>query len=264
MVKALMVSYALPALLPRQASFCVRKSIDYRRLNAVTVKYKYPLPLIMSALEQLLGACFFTKLDLRSAYNLVHIRKGGEWKTAFSTTSGHYHAVWPCKRSISFSCIHKWCAEGSHYLYLYLCMGSHYHYLCLCMFLMFVRYCKGWWDILTDWYPNSVSDHRSTFDAHFLPLRPAEGHPIGPWTPFHLASMASSLFATKGKHQSHFVIHNWMGRQNKPSRSWEDSSEPTVRTTSLVELSMFSGLVSHLFYVFYVRSCLYFLGQLSQ
>ena len=36
------------------------------------------------------GARFFTKLDLRSAYNLVRIQKGDEWKTAFSTSSGHY------------------------------------------------------------------------------------------------------------------------------------------------------------------------------
>jgi hypothetical protein len=36
------------------------------------------------------GVRFFTKLDLRSAYNLVHIREGDEWKTAFSMTSGHY------------------------------------------------------------------------------------------------------------------------------------------------------------------------------
>ncbi|KAK3548239.1 hypothetical protein QTP70_005825 [Hemibagrus guttatus] len=42
------------------------------------------------ALEQLRGARFFTKLDLRSAYNLVQIRKGDEWKTAFHTTHGHY------------------------------------------------------------------------------------------------------------------------------------------------------------------------------
>ena len=39
------------------------------------------------------GACFFAKLDLRSAYNLVCIREGDEWKTAFSTTSGHYEYI---------------------------------------------------------------------------------------------------------------------------------------------------------------------------
>ena len=41
-------------------------------------------------IELMHGARFFTKLDLRSAYNLVRIRKGDDWKTAFSTTSGHY------------------------------------------------------------------------------------------------------------------------------------------------------------------------------
>ncbi|KAK3548422.1 hypothetical protein QTP70_012843 [Hemibagrus guttatus] len=45
---------------------------------------------LSAALEQLRGARIFTKLDLRSAYNLVQIREGGEWKTAFYTTHGHY------------------------------------------------------------------------------------------------------------------------------------------------------------------------------
>ncbi|KAK3548563.1 hypothetical protein QTP70_014484 [Hemibagrus guttatus] len=47
--------------------------IDYRGLNAITVRYSYPLPLVPAALEQLRGARVFTKLDLRSAYNLVYI-----------------------------------------------------------------------------------------------------------------------------------------------------------------------------------------------
>ncbi|KAI2661141.1 Transposon Tf2-6 polyprotein [Labeo rohita] len=68
----------------------LRPCIDYRGLNEVTVKYRYPLPLVPSALEQLQTARIFTKLDLRSAYNLIRIRAGDEWKTAFSTTSGHY------------------------------------------------------------------------------------------------------------------------------------------------------------------------------
>ncbi|KAL0154063.1 hypothetical protein M9458_050637 [Cirrhinus mrigala] len=68
----------------------LRPCIDYRGLNEVTVKYRYPLPLIPAALEQLRKARYFTKLDLRSAYNLIRIKKGDEWKTAFSTTTGHY------------------------------------------------------------------------------------------------------------------------------------------------------------------------------
>ncbi|KAK3549059.1 hypothetical protein QTP70_030129 [Hemibagrus guttatus] len=67
----------------------LRPCIDYRGLNAVTVRYPFPLPLVPAALEQLRGARVFTKLDLRSAYNLVHIRKGDKWKTAFHTTRGH-------------------------------------------------------------------------------------------------------------------------------------------------------------------------------
>ncbi|KAK3505660.1 hypothetical protein QTP70_004557, partial [Hemibagrus guttatus] len=63
---------------------------DYRGLNAITVRYPYPLPLVPTALEQLRGARVFTKLDLRSAYNLVRIHKGDEWKTTFHMTRGHY------------------------------------------------------------------------------------------------------------------------------------------------------------------------------
>lgn len=69
----------------------LRPCIDYRGLNAITVKYAHPLPSVPSAIEQLRGATIFTKLDLRSAYNLVRICKWDEWKTAFSTASGHYH-----------------------------------------------------------------------------------------------------------------------------------------------------------------------------
>ncbi|KAK3529848.1 hypothetical protein QTP86_007258 [Hemibagrus guttatus] len=68
----------------------LRPCTDYRGLNTVTVRSPYPLPLVPAALEQLRGARVFTKLDLRSAYNLVRIREGDEWKTTFHTTHGHY------------------------------------------------------------------------------------------------------------------------------------------------------------------------------
>lgn len=64
--------------------------IDYRGLSAVTVKYAHLFPLVLSAIEQLCGVTIFIKLDLRSTYNLVRIRAGDEWKTAFGTSSGHY------------------------------------------------------------------------------------------------------------------------------------------------------------------------------
>jgi hypothetical protein len=63
----------------------LRPCIDYRGLNSITVGFSYPLPLIATVVESFHRAPFFTKLDLRSAYNLG----GDEWKTAFSTTSGH-------------------------------------------------------------------------------------------------------------------------------------------------------------------------------
>ncbi len=68
----------------------LRPCIDYRSLNDITSKFRYPLPLVPAALEQLRRARYFTKLDLRCAYNLIRIREGDEWKMAFSTTTGHY------------------------------------------------------------------------------------------------------------------------------------------------------------------------------
>lgn len=64
--------------------------IHYRGINDVTVKNHYPLPLISSAFEILQGATIFSKLNIRNAYHLVHIREGDEWKMAFNTPSGHY------------------------------------------------------------------------------------------------------------------------------------------------------------------------------
>uniref|UniRef100_A0A3Q3GHN4 Gypsy retrotransposon integrase-like protein 1 n=1 Tax=Kryptolebias marmoratus TaxID=37003 RepID=A0A3Q3GHN4_KRYMA len=68
----------------------LRPCIDYRGLNNITVKNKYPLPLLSSAFEPVHGATVFSKLDLRNAYHLLRIRKGDEWKTAFKTPIGHF------------------------------------------------------------------------------------------------------------------------------------------------------------------------------
>ena len=65
----------------------LRLIIDYHGLNKVTIRNRYALPLISSLLERVNGAKFFTKIDLRGAYNLVQIRPGDEWKSDTCTSS---------------------------------------------------------------------------------------------------------------------------------------------------------------------------------
>ncbi len=96
--EALQQGYIRPSTSPVASSFFfvakkdggLKPCIDYWVLNNITVKFRYPLPLVPAALEHLRGATIFTKLDLRSTYNLIRIREGDEWKTAFVTPTGHY------------------------------------------------------------------------------------------------------------------------------------------------------------------------------
>lgn len=68
----------------------LRPCIDFQGLNAITVKNKYPLPLLNLTFDALQGATIFMKLNLRNAYHLVRIREGDKWKTAFQTPLGHF------------------------------------------------------------------------------------------------------------------------------------------------------------------------------
>ena len=83
-------SSASPVLFVRKPGGGLRFCVDYRRLNDITVKNRYPLPLIDETLRQLQSAKIFTRLDLRGAYNLIRIRKGDEHLTAFRTRYGLY------------------------------------------------------------------------------------------------------------------------------------------------------------------------------
>jgi len=64
--------------------------VDYRGLNKITKKNRYPLPLILGVLDRLRIGKIFTKLDLRGAYNLLRNCPDDEWKTAFRTRYGHF------------------------------------------------------------------------------------------------------------------------------------------------------------------------------
>ena len=68
----------------------LRMCIDYRLLNSVIVKNKYPLPRIDDLFDQLQGACVFSKIDLRLGYHQLRIRDEDVYKTAFRSRYGHY------------------------------------------------------------------------------------------------------------------------------------------------------------------------------
>ena len=63
----------------------LRLCMDYRQLNKLSILNKYPLTRMTELRERVAGATVFTKLDLKDQYQLIRIRKGDEWKTAFRT-----------------------------------------------------------------------------------------------------------------------------------------------------------------------------------
>jgi len=64
--------------------------VDYWRLNHITCKNRYPIPLVSDLLNAPKKAQVYSKIDLRSAYHLVHIAQGDKWKTLFRTRYGSY------------------------------------------------------------------------------------------------------------------------------------------------------------------------------
>ncbi|WVZ76480.1 hypothetical protein U9M48_024456 [Paspalum notatum var. saurae] len=83
--------WAFPVLLVEKKDTDVKRMcVDYRALNKVTIKNKYPLPRIDDLFDQLQGACVFSKIDLRSGYHQLKIRPSDIPKTAFTTKYGLY------------------------------------------------------------------------------------------------------------------------------------------------------------------------------
>ena len=81
--------WGCPALFVKKDE-SLRMCVDYRPLNAVTIKNKYPLPRIDVLFDQLVGAKVFSKIDLRSGYHQIKIRTSDIPKTAFTTRYGLY------------------------------------------------------------------------------------------------------------------------------------------------------------------------------
>ncbi|XP_071906161.1 uncharacterized protein [Coffea arabica] len=89
-------SWGAPVLFVKKKDGSLRLCIDYRGLNAVTIKNKYPLPHIDELFDQLQGAVVFSKLDLRQGYYQLRVKKEDVPKMAFNTRYGHFEfAVMP-------------------------------------------------------------------------------------------------------------------------------------------------------------------------
>ena len=82
--------FGSPVLFVKKPDGSLRLCVDYRKLNDITIKNRYALPLISELFDRLKNAKYFTRLDMADAYNQLRIAEGDEYKTAFRTRYGHF------------------------------------------------------------------------------------------------------------------------------------------------------------------------------
>lgn len=82
--------FSSPVLLVKKKDHTYRFCVDFRHLNALTKKGRYPVPIIEEFLDELNKASWFTSLDLLAGFHQILLKSGEEYKTAFQTHSGHY------------------------------------------------------------------------------------------------------------------------------------------------------------------------------
>ena len=82
--------WGAPVLFLKKKDGSLRLCIDYRKLNRVTIRNKYPLPRIDELFDQLQGSRVYSKIDLRSGYHQLRVQESDVPKTAFRTRYGHY------------------------------------------------------------------------------------------------------------------------------------------------------------------------------
>src|SRR5258708_340222 len=87
------VSDHSPCVLHQEKEGSLHLVQDYRKLNKITIKNSYLLPLVSDMLTRLHDAEWFTTLDLHWGFNNVHLKEGDKWKAAFSTNQGLFEPL---------------------------------------------------------------------------------------------------------------------------------------------------------------------------
>lgn len=82
--------FASPVLLVKKKDGTWRFCVDYRHLNALTLKSKYPVPIFDQLMDELTHARWFSKLNLKASYHQILLQQGEEYKIAFQTHTGHF------------------------------------------------------------------------------------------------------------------------------------------------------------------------------